>query len=225
MLLIAMIYHYTNINTLASILDSGRIRFSRLDGIDDLREAQTVSGIQFGKYFFVSCWTKSPKEHIPLWNMYTRNMKGVRIGLPDQPFKMSPLQAPPSWNMIQEGKILSPISFEEMFCDKYCILPVFLTQRMFAGPVSYVPDISVVYKENVRLEIGPNNQAKLNIKNLPLLPRTKDDCWEFQKEYRFVLLITPSIPVPSTGIGDPAFTTKFVDHMLSSFVKHGRIDN
>jgi hypothetical protein len=213
-----MIYHYTNINTLASILDSGKIRFSRLDGVDDLREAQTVAGIQFGKYFFVSCWTKTSKEHIPLWNMYTRGMKGVRIGLPDQPFRMAPLKAPPSWNMIQQGEIISPLSFEEMFCDTYSILPVFLTPHMFAGTVSYVPDISIVYKENVNLEVGPDNQAKLNIGNMPLLPRTKDDYWEFQDEFRFVLLITPSIPVPPTGIGDQEFAKKFANHILSSFV-------
>jgi len=214
-----MIYHYTNIHSLALILESKKIRFSRLDGVDDLRESQTVSGIEFGKYFFVFCWTKSSREHIPLWNMYTQNMKGVRIALPKMPFKMSPLKVPPSWNAQQIGKILSPISFDEMFCDTYCILPIFLTPEMFAGPVSYVPDISTAYKDNVELTFNPGSKkAHLNIKNMPALPRTKDDDWAFQKEYRFVFMITPSIPVPPDGIGNPDFVNTFPNHVLSSFI-------
>lgn len=201
------------------ILESGKIRFNRLDRVDDLRESQTVAGIEFGKYFFVSCWTQSPKEHIPLWNMYTPNMKGVRIGLPDMPFKMTPLKTPPSWNMEHRGEILSPISFDEMFCDTYCILPVFLTPSMFAGPISYVPDMFTAYKENVNLAFGPNTQTKLTIGNMPSLPRTKDDYWAFQDEYRFVLLITPSIPVPSSGIGSSIFVENFPNHVLSSFIR------
>lgn len=214
-----MIYHYTNIHSLALILESRKIRFTRLDRVDDLRESQTVSGIEFGKYFFVSCWTNSSKEHIPLWNMYTPNMKGVRIGFPDMPFKMSPLKAPPSWDVKQQGVILSPISFDEMFSDTYCILPVFLTPEMFAGPVSYVPDMSIAYKDNIKLSFAPGRtQANLKIENMPSLPRTKDDDWAFQKEYRFVLLITPSIPVPPDGIGNPDFVKAFPSHVISSFI-------
>lgn len=215
-----MIYHYTNINSLALILESRKIRFTRLDRVDDLRESQTVSKIEFGKYFFVSCWTRSTQEHIPLWNMYTRDMKGVRIGFPDMPFKMTPLKAPSSWNMVQNGEIFSPISFDEMFCDTYCILPVFLTPEMFAGPVSYVPDMSIVYKNNVKLSVTPGcTQAHLEIGNMASLPRTKDDDWAFQKEFRFVLLITPSIPVPPDGIGNPDFAKAFPSHVLSSFIE------
>jgi hypothetical protein len=214
-----MIYHYTNIHSLALILESKKIRFTRLDGVDDLREAQTVSGIQFGKYFFVSCWTKSSKEHIPLWSMYTPNMRGVRIGFPDMPFKMVPLKAPPSWNLAENGTINSPVSFAEMFNKTYCILPIFLTPDMFAGPVSYVPDMSDVYKNNVKLSIMPGSpQDILEIKNMPLIPRTKDEEWTFQNEYRFVLFITPSIPVPSDGIGNSLFVNSFPNHVLSSFL-------
>lgn len=213
-----MIYHYTSIHTLALILESRKIRFNRLDRVDDVRESQAVARIEFGKYFFVSCWIKSVKEHIPLWNMYTPEMKGVRIGLPDMPFQVAPLRAPPSWKMEHKGEILSPLSFEQMFRDSYCILPVFLTPEMFAGPVTYVPDIEASYRNNVELTMGPDSHANLAIKNMPLLPRTKDDYWAFQDEYRFVLLIVPSSPVPFAGIGSPEFAENFPSHLLSSFV-------
>jgi hypothetical protein len=54
---------------------------------------------------------------------------------------------------------------------------------------------------------------------MPLLPRLKSEYWAFQDEYRFVLVIVPSIPVPSTGIGSPEFYKKFPSHILSSFVQ------
>jgi len=49
---IEVIHHYTSIDTLALILASGKLRFNRLDRVDDMREAQRHSGIDFGKYFF-----------------------------------------------------------------------------------------------------------------------------------------------------------------------------
>ena len=213
-----MIYHYTSIATLALILESGKVRFNRLDRVDDVRESQAVAGIQFGKYFFVSCWTKSAKEHIPLWNMYTPGMKGVRIALPDMPFRMAPLNPPPAWKVEQEGEILSPLSFEQMFSSTYCVLPVFLTPNMFAGPVAYVSNIENSYRRNVDLIVGSDNHANLTIRNMPALPRTKDDHWAFQDEYRFVLLIVPSIPVPPDGIGNLDFNEQFPSHILSSFL-------
>lgn len=84
-----MIYHYTSINTLALILKHKTMRFSRLDMVDDIEESLYGSSdlkIKLGKYCFVSCWTKSDKENLALWNMYTR-YKGVRIGLDNMPFK------------------------------------------------------------------------------------------------------------------------------------------
>lgn len=52
------IYHYTSVETLAMILASHKLRFNRLDRVDDMREAQKHKGIDFGKYFFASCLLK-----------------------------------------------------------------------------------------------------------------------------------------------------------------------
>ena len=79
---IKTIHHYTNIETLALILSSRKLRFNRLDRVDDIREAQKHKGIDFGKYFFVSCWTYDQNESIPQWHMYTEKMSGVRISFP-----------------------------------------------------------------------------------------------------------------------------------------------
>ena len=57
--------------------------------VDDIEESCYGSGptqVKLGMYTFVSCWTKSDKENLALWNMYTR-YKGVRIGIDEMPFK------------------------------------------------------------------------------------------------------------------------------------------
>lgn len=83
------IYHYTSIQTLALILKSKKMRFNRLDRVDDIEESAYSSGpnnINLSQYQFVSCWTKSSEENLALWNMYTC-YRGVRIGIESIPFK------------------------------------------------------------------------------------------------------------------------------------------
>ena len=82
-----LLYHYTSIETLALILKNRTICFNNLGNVDDLEEGATLDMGHFGKFMNVSCWTKDSEESIPLWNLYTPSMKGVRIGLPKFPFE------------------------------------------------------------------------------------------------------------------------------------------
>ena len=75
------IYHYTTINTLALILKSSCLRFNSLRNVDDREEGLTKDMGNKQSCVFVSCWTKDKSENIALWNMYSGNMSGVRIGL------------------------------------------------------------------------------------------------------------------------------------------------
>jgi len=61
------IQHYASVESLALILSCRHIRFFRLDRIDDLRDAQTHLGIESGKYFFTSCWTRSAEGDCEFW--------------------------------------------------------------------------------------------------------------------------------------------------------------
>jgi hypothetical protein len=70
------VFHYTSLESLALILKARTLRFTRLDRVDDVSEAQQLAGINFGQYFFVSCWTQETKESIPQWNMYSKEMQG-----------------------------------------------------------------------------------------------------------------------------------------------------
>ena len=75
-----LIHHYTNIEALAMILSTRKIRFNRLDRMDDLEEGHVeAQGVPLGKYTYVSCWTEEEEESIPLWNMYAGKEMGVRL--------------------------------------------------------------------------------------------------------------------------------------------------
>ena len=195
--MLSRIYHYTNIESLALILKTKKLRFTRLDRVDDIREAQEHAGINFGKYFFVSCWTQQELENIPQWNMYSREMQGVRIDLPEYPFNNQPLRPKPGWGGIEwNGELLSPLAFEDLFGNSYFIAPMFLNRDHFAGPVEYVPDVEEIYIKSIHRQVAANGHVNLKIDNLPKLPRYKTDDWAFQKEYRFSLFAMPSLPVP-----------------------------
>ena len=77
-----------------------------MDGVDDVKEAQMHAEIDFGKFFFVSCWTQQEEESIPQWSMYSREMQGMRIEMPSYPFTDEPLRPKPDWEgMIWTGDL------------------------------------------------------------------------------------------------------------------------
>lgn len=215
---ISRIYHYTSVDSLALILASRKLRFNRLDRVDDLREAQTHLGIEFGKYFFVSCWTRAQKESIPQWHMYTDKMAGVRISLPLMPFQRKRLRPKPEWNVQTQGELLSPLSLEEQFGDNYFIVPMFLEEDHFAAPVTYVENIEQRYSEAVRVSKSLDGRASLQISRPFDLACLKSTDWEFQAEYRFFLFVLPSIPVPKEGPGSPAFCEELPNHILHAML-------
>lgn len=77
------IYHYTSIDTLIKIIETRKIKFNRIDKVNDSEEAIYESEPEYLKIremVFVSCWTKDPEENLILWERYT-NSRGVRICL------------------------------------------------------------------------------------------------------------------------------------------------
>jgi len=186
------IFHYTNIESLAMILSSKKIRFSRLDHLDDLLEAQAHNGIEFGKYFFASCWTQVTEESIPQWSMYGNNMQGVRIELPKYPFRkiaIEPTRHRP-WLETYEKTIFGPLSIDECDNETYFIQPNFFDD-FFDGPVEYVPDVKTRYTSAIQLAGDETTVREPN-----KLPRLKSEHWDFQSEYRFHLWVLPKPKKP-----------------------------
>lgn len=187
-----IIHHYTSIDTLALILKTGNIRFNRLDRVDDTTENDAFSRLKLGEFFFISCWTTQHRESIPQWNMYTPNMSGVRISLPERMFNYKPLKGQGYLREQSEGQFLSPIPFEQWSTDKYFIMPDFTKHEWFARNVIYREDYKEQKNRGIDAEFDNGKLINLKLDTPSQLAALKSPDWSFQEEYRFVLMIYPN---------------------------------
>lgn len=178
------IYHYTSIETLALILSSRRIRFNRLDLVDDLSEAR-VGDLEQYRYLFVSCWTRSEEESLPLWHMYTDQMCGVRLELAENPFRMFEAEGVLGGLSLPRGHYTTPIDPDTMFGDGFWIFPVVPSE--FPKDVQYRDDENLLFPQATIDEPG---QFTLN---QHLVGEYKRTAWSFQDETRFRLQVYPTI--------------------------------
>ena len=190
------IYHYTTIESLALILKNKTLLFNRLDCVDDIEEGSVVSsGIAIGKYVFVSCWTESAEESIPLWKMYAGDKVGVRIGLEKDMFRkhlyMNPFFGGQQWT----GSMVLPLSKEQLEAPDHFVLPVLtFNGDFFYRKVQYVDDVRE--KTNNAVVITPDADGHTTAKiAFGEIGRYKQKRWDFQKETRFVLTILPFNPL------------------------------
>jgi hypothetical protein len=152
------VYQYTNINSLALILKNKTIRFSALSSVDDSNEAYTRDYGFLSDYVFVSCWTIYANENIALWNMYSKDMSGIRIGLPAEMFQMTREDMATTYKNEQNG---------------------YFNIGSFSFNVSYDDDI---YRDYTLKVPGEENSYRAN-----MLGKYKEQIWSFQKEFRYRL--------------------------------------
>lgn len=178
------IHHYTTIESLALILGSKKIRFSRIDFLDDIKEVDGFDNLfcKFDKSIFISSWTDDDEENIPLWKMYASVTNGVRISMPQDMFKKNFIPRVIERNHGMNKDLNSPFTKEETFYNgKYMIINIFdLNRGDFYKKIEYVDNWKELY-ESVITETG--NRAE--IKCLWDLGKYKSKKWNFQKEVRF----------------------------------------
>lgn len=221
------LYHYTTIDTLALILKNKTLRFNRLDHVDDLEENVISNGVKLGKYTFVSCWTKSEDESIPLWKMYTDNGVGVRIALDMDMFHVYEYKGVVNFNgmpfMTNDiyNKTITPL--EDFFNSNNLLLPVACHEIAYIfKDVEYVNDVIESYDKIVRIVQHPNNIEERGI-NIKKLGKYKQQRWAFEKESRFVLCI-----LPGGKIQKPSLYPQFFNDLLFNSLFNGiepTIDN
>lgn len=172
------LYHYTSIESLAYILKNKTLRFNNLLNVDDPEEAETSDLGKLGKYCLVSCWTNSSEDAIPMWNMYTPDMKGVRIGLRKNPFKEYIYNAG-EFNFLETTK--SYVNYNSDYARKVSIV----AECPLLIQVEYTEDESrLMHKVLSQTESG----YKLALNEIG---KFKRKCWAFQQEYRYKITTAP----------------------------------
>ncbi len=168
------LYHYTSINTLGLILKHRKLRLNNLTAMDDLDEAD-FGGKNWGKYCFISSWTEEEAESIPMWNMYSNNMQGVRIKMRSYPFEEYDLVAFKS--LIRPEDVLNPmytmptyIQDSILFCVEY-------------DDIEYQKTMQAA--DIIQIDGG---QIKFCGERLG---KWKNRYWDFQKEWRYRILAYP----------------------------------
>lgn len=197
------LYHYTNVEALASILQNQTIRFNSLDKMDDLQEQKTADVENIGRFCYVSSWTDDSKESIPMWNMYASLNRGVRIKLPKNPFRVydNAANIPSTITPVSgtTGLINTPASKKGWTCYvqlKPSVIPLaeLLEQGFFSlqamsteclYQVEYTNDTEKLYP---RIKGEDEEHFNLRLSNLG---RCKNTHWEFQKEWRYIIQLWP----------------------------------
>ncbi len=187
------LYHYTSLETLALILENRTICFNSLLNVDDVEEAETADIKNFGKYVCVSCWTDEEKEMIPMWNLYTKDMHGVRIRMPTFPFEKYKYKKG-QYNFTEDTE--SYIDYEKIYTDSKSLVT---SNFPLLVPVTYTDDTDKLFP-NARIK-GTAEDAQRFIRgdfehidivySLKELGKNKRTEWSFQKEWRYILWFSP----------------------------------
>lgn len=178
------IYHYTSIPTLKLILENKTLRLNRLTNVDDMEEGIVDVFGNMAEYVFVSSWTRDRDENISLWNMYTGNMKGVRIGIDLNNVLL---------NKSNDNDILNIKDYDRILAFQI---------GNFFSDVEYrdIPSVNL-FNENFSI-------SRKEIAQLGLIKRRN---WSFQKEARFILAGLPRYENP---IHFMSLETSFFEYIL-----------
>ena len=188
------LFHYTNIGALSLILSTKKLKFSRLDLVDDISESENINPSFMAKYCFVSSWCESENENIALWKMYSDDMRGVCLRLPFMPFEFEYKGKKCSYSEVlnsndlnkkinvngylellkKNNNLLCPnldVSKNEYWCSIFC-------------KIDYRPD----YFET-KIDLAPELSNGQIVDVLEILGRYKHLDWKFQNECRYFFIV------------------------------------
>lgn len=186
-----MLWHYTNLESLALILTNRTLRLMPLTGMDDPLESQTRDVANLGRFFFASCWTDDSQESIPMWKMYASLDSGIRIGLPPMPFakhnytknEFSRITGIPIDHISAADTMSSFMPLEDF--AKGLLSPAFLEGNGVLQKVHYTDAVDDLVP---RVLSTDGNSAKVATSKMGTY---KSSYWSFQREWRYVMSILP----------------------------------
>lgn len=185
------LYHYTNLSSLGLILKNQNLKFNTLKNMDDLEEIKAKDLSEYGKYYYVSSWTDDKEEKLSLWNMYTRDMSGVRIKLHTLPFETYTYH-------IREG-IVDIVSDDNFFPQEFYkndkFVPIYYPNKSFVDRIEYTDDEALLCPQLISYNYDKNETSL----DLNILGHYKRKEWYFQDEIRYKILF---LPVKLNEMGD-----------------------
>jgi len=193
------LYHYTSIENLSLILRNKTLRFIRLDKVNDPDEAITKHFPNAKYFLYVSCWTSEKEETLPMWKMYSNDMKGVRIRLPINIFqgRRLPEYESTSYPIIHtDGNIR--IKLKEL-----------TSQGLLVGPQD------VKYSNNPEntdecFTVLDDDLIKVDLLHIGLL---KNFYWEYEQEWRYRIFASPV-----EGTWPKSVYDKYMEGIISKYI-------
>ena len=74
-----ILFHYTSFDALRHILPDKKLKFNRIDKVNDLMERNIFGEDELYQLVFVSCFSTEKVESIPMWSIYGKDENGLRI--------------------------------------------------------------------------------------------------------------------------------------------------
>lgn len=185
------IHHYTSIETLALILSDRKIRFNRLDQVDDVVESAPIHGYDLAQILYVSCWSDANQESIQMWQL-TPGMSGVRMSVPADMFQRKPLPKHAPLGVWTDPGTESLFTYDELFHRDRWVLPLCNFWNAFYNKVEYVSDPRSVREKRVSVSVDPQNGSfSMKSAGPSTIAKYKGIEWAWLNEVRFVILATP----------------------------------
>jgi hypothetical protein len=193
------LFHYTSIENLCLILKNKTIRFSRLDKVNDLEEGLTKNFPEAKYFTYVSSWTSEKRESLPMWKMYSDDMKGLRIRLPINMFKdrQQPEYETTGFPIIPIGTNIK-VSRKKFFYSSLLIGPFKIDYKL--NPL------------NTKTCFTLNKDKTVDVELLHL-GLTKRKYWTFEKEWRYKI-----IGMPFEGKWLKEDYDKFLEHPTNEYI-------
>ncbi len=182
-----MLYHYTNLSSLALILKNKTLRLMPLSKMDDKQEKETSDIDNLGRFFFVSCWTDDGVESIPMWKMYASLESGVRIGLPPNPF---------AWELVTTQYLCDGVGFpldpnQRGQLVKSLIHSCDLERGLFCTEMGFDSILHKVEYTDDHDRLVPVVAPQEDTIHFGEYGLVKHTGWDFQHEWRYLLRLFP----------------------------------
>ena len=176
------LFHYTNIDTLALILEDKTLRLNSIEKMDDLEEADCFRLKSTNIYTYASCWTNDSRESIPMWHMYTNMFAGIRIEMPPFPFENMDKKTHQWGNYDSKiGKWFQEEEQEKNIWEYIEYLPMDPYEMLYRVRYTENP---MLLKPWLSYKLDNHMVTYINEYVMGIFKRIN---WDFQHEYRYVI--------------------------------------